>query len=135
MTKEEFLAKNGETYMISKHKVAWETILPDEEIKAYYRKRRKLLMDGTPLEEYYVLTNQYLVDVTVKGDQVKSKTQKFTPIYIIKDFNYGTEDQGQDLQSCKIDVELQNGQAPLSFKEPELEEDRKDYFAFINALN
>ncbi len=137
MTRDEFFTKlntSRQIYMFNERvKKAWETILPQDGIKAFFQSKHEMVKEnGTYIEEYYVLTNDHLLIIFINVNQLISKSYLFKPYYIEKNFRF-INDFGYEAQIDEIKVYMEKDDtSPIII--PKVDEKRYDYRQYLDFI-
>jgi hypothetical protein len=133
MTRADFLKVAGPhfMYMLTEStKKAWEGILPEDGIKAYYRSDRKQNKDRSFTEAYVILIEKYLLEVSVNAEYISCKSHKFDPINIYK--SYKTNDS---MEIEEVRIQLAENKPEKVLKKPYDSGDIADFKKFIQNLS
>lgn len=137
MTRVDFLKDAGSRFIYmptESTRKAWEGILPENGIKAFYRSDRKQNEDRTFTEAYVILTDKYLIEVSVTATHISCTVHKFDPINIYKSYkiNYNFGMYLTEIEEVRI--QLFENKPEKVLKKPCDSEDIADFKNFIQCL-
>ncbi len=137
MTREDFLkiASPHFTYILNESKKkAWEGILPEDGIKAFYRSDCKQNEDRTFTETYLILTDKRLIEVSVSANQISSESHRFEPFNIYKAYktNYFSTPVAEIEE---VRIQFQRNKPEKILKKPSDSGDIVDFTNFIKCLS
>jgi hypothetical protein len=114
----------------------WERILPEDGIVSFYQAKHEQLEDGTYDEEYFILTDKYLFNISITANQLNSKAYLFKPYCIEKNFKIFNDFEQYSAQVDEVKIFMEkDDKSPIIIKM--VEKDRynfKDYLDFIGKL-
>ncbi len=136
MTRENFFKIAGPhfIYLLNESKKkAWEGILPEDGIKAFYRSDCKQNEDRTFTETYLFLTDKRLIEVAVSANRISSESRRFEPINVYKTYKVN-ELSSPVTEVEEVRIKYQKNKPEKTLKKPSDSGDETDFRNFIQCL-
>ena len=136
MTREDFFKIAGPhfTYLLNESKKkAWEGILPEDGIKAFYRSDCKQNEDRTFTETYLFLTDKHLIEVTVSANRISSESRRFEPVNVYKTYKIN-EFNTHMVEVEEVKIKFQRNKPEKILKRPSDGIDEVEFKNFIQCL-
>ncbi len=136
MTREDFFKIAGPHFIYilnESKKKAWEGILPEDGIRAFYKSDCKKNEDRTFTETFLFLTDKRLIEVSVSANRISSESRRFEPISVYK--TYKVNELSTPITEVEeVRIKYQKNKPEKILKKPSDREAEADFKNFIQCL-